>query len=175
MHRDTETALVLDAETRAEEGPADHKDELRLWLRLLTCTTLIESDIRTRLRERFDFTLPKFDLMAQLEKTSEGLTLGELSRRMMVSNGNITGLVERLVELDLIERVPHPTDRRAAFVRLTPSGRASFARMAAEHSEWVSAIAAGMSAQEVATMLRLLAKMKNSVRARIEGRQGTTP
>jgi DNA-binding MarR family transcriptional regulator len=175
MHRETDTTLVLDAETRADEVHADHKDELRLWLRLLTCTTLIESDIRTRLRERFDFTLPKFDLMAQLEKTAEGLTLGELSRRMMVSNGNITGLVERLVELGLIERVPHPTDRRAAFVRLTPSGRASFARMAEEHGEWVSAIAAGMSAQEVATMLRLLAKMKNSVRSRIDGRQGGTP
>jgi DNA-binding MarR family transcriptional regulator len=162
---------VLDAETRAEERPSEHQDALRLWLRLLTCTTLIEGEIRTRLRERFDVTLPRFDLMAQLEKSPDGLTLGELSRRMMVSNGNITGLVERLAELGLIERIPHPTDRRAAFVRLTQSGRAAFAEMAREHAGWVAALAADLSELEMATMMRLLARMKNSVRASIETRR----
>jgi DNA-binding MarR family transcriptional regulator len=165
-------AAVLDAETRAEERPWEHQDALRLWLRLLTCTTMIEGEIRTRLRERFDVTLPRFDLMAQLEKSPEGLTLGDLSRRMMVSNGNITGLVERLAELALIERIPHPTDRRAAFVRLTPAGRAAFAEMAHEHAEWVAGLAAGMTGQEIATMLRLLAKLKTSVRESIDIRRG---
>ena len=89
--------VPLDAETKAAEKPEDHRDELRLWLRLLTCTTLIEGEVRKRLRERFDVTLPRFDLMAQLDKAPEGLTLSDLSKRMMVSNGNLTALVERLV------------------------------------------------------------------------------
>ena len=110
--------------------------------------------------------------MAQLEKSPEGLTLGELSRRMMVSNGNITGLVERLAEQGLIERMPHPSDRRAAFVRLTHSGLVAFAEMAREHAEWIASLASGLSELEVATMLRLLAKLKSSVRVSIEMRRG---
>ena len=90
--------MILDSETKAVELPGDHGDELRLWLRLLTCTTLIEGEVRGRLRERFDVTLPRFDLMAQLDKAPEGMTLSDVSKRMMVSNGNVTGLVERLVE-----------------------------------------------------------------------------
>jgi DNA-binding MarR family transcriptional regulator len=172
MQGETDHLLVLDAETRAEERPSDHQDELRLWLRLLTCTTMIEGEIRTRLRERFDVTLPRFDLMAQLEKEPGGLTLGDLSRRMMVSNGNITGLVERLAELGLIERIPHPTDRRAAYVRLTDAGHATFAEMAHEHGEWVAELSAGLAPQEIATMLRLLSKMKASVRGSIDARRG---
>ncbi len=105
--------MPLDAETKVSERPADHEAELRLWLRLLTCTTLIEGEVRSRLRDSFDVTLPRFDLMAQLDKAPNGMTLGELSQRMMVSNGNVTGLVERLVAQNLIERRPSPTDRRA--------------------------------------------------------------
>src|ERR1700750_1290344 len=87
---------ILDSETKAGETPEDHGDELRLWLRLLTCTTLIEGEVRSRLSERFDVTLPRFDLMAQLDKAPDGMTLSDVSKRMMVSNGNVTGLVERL-------------------------------------------------------------------------------
>lgn len=151
-----------DAETRLE---SDHRDELRLWLRLLTCATLIEGEIRSRLRARFDVTLPRFDLMAQLEKAPEGLTLGELSRRMMVSNGNITGLVERLVETGHILREAHPTDRRIAYVRLTEAGHAAFAEMAREHATWISELFAGTPAAEQRTLLRLLGQLKQSVRA----------
>ena len=96
---------LVDAETRAHERPRDHKAELRLWLRLLTCTTLIEAEIRRRLRAHFDTTLPRFDFLAQLDK-ADGLPLGEVSRRMMVSNGNVTGLAERLAAEGLIERRP---------------------------------------------------------------------
>jgi DNA-binding MarR family transcriptional regulator len=159
-----------DAETRlaASAGEAvDHRDELRLWLRLLTCTTLIEGEVRSRLRARFDVTLPRFDLMAQLEKAPEGLTLGELSRRMMVSNGNITGLVERLVDSGHILRAPHPTDRRIAFVRLTEAGHAAFAEMAREHAEWIGNLFSGMPAADVRTVLRLLGDLKQSVRASV--------
>ena len=96
--------MILDSETKAVELPEDHGNELRLWLRLLTCTTLIEGEVRSRLRERFDVTLPRFDLMAQLDKVPDGMTLSDVSKRMMVSNGNVTGLVERLVESGHLDR-----------------------------------------------------------------------
>lgn len=155
----------LDAETRLAEHPSTHQDELRLWLRLLTCATMIEGEIRTRLREEFDVTLPRFDLMAQLDKAPEGMTLGELSRRMMVSNGNITGLVERLAELGLVDRVAHPTDRRAAVVRLTGAGRDSFAAMAEAHGDWIAGLFASVPADDMQALMALLGRMKQSVRA----------
>jgi DNA-binding MarR family transcriptional regulator len=157
-----------DAETRVQERPGDHKDELRLWLRLLTCSTMIEQEIRRRLRERFDVTLPRFDLMAQLEKRPEGMTLGELSRRMMVSNGNLTGLVERLVDLGLVARVPHARDRRAAIVSLTAEGRRGFAVMAAEHGDWIAELFAGLGAGDMPALMGLLGRMKLSVRQATE-------
>src|SRR5215467_5492539 len=131
------TALPLDAETKVAERPGDHESELRLWLRLLTCTTLIEGEVRRRLRQEFDVTLPRFDLMAQLDKTPDGMMLGELSSRMMVSNGNVTGLVERLVADGLLARKPAPNDRRAQIVRLTPAGRRVFRAMARAHEGWI--------------------------------------
>jgi DNA-binding MarR family transcriptional regulator len=164
------TDIVLDAETRAQERPNDHQDEVRLWLRLLTCATMIEGEIRKRLRERFDVTLPRFDLLAQLEKVPDGMTLGELSRRMMVSNGNITGLVERLVELGLVERLPHPADRRTAFVRLTPDGHAGFIQMASSHADWLAELFGGLPEQDIRVLMRLLGHMKQSVRDGIAAR-----
>ena len=119
-------SVPLDAETKVTERPHDHKDELRLWLRLFTCKEVIEGEVRRRLRDSFDVTLPRFDLMAQLDRARNGMTLGELSQRMMVSNGNVTGLVERLVEQGLVQRRRslegpprpdrHPDRRRTAFV-----------------------------------------------------------
>ena len=162
-----DSSTLLDAETRAQERPADHKTEVRLWLRLLTCSTLIEGEVRGRLRHRFGVTLPRFDLMAQLQRVPQGMTLGELSRRMMVSNGNITGLVERLVGLGLVERVPNPADRRAALVRLTPPGYRSFAQMAESHAEWIADLLAGLSDGDKAQLMRLLGRMKQSVRGAI--------
>ena len=97
---DESLLIPLDSETKVAERPDDHKTELRLWLRMLTCTTLIESEVRKRLRDNFDITLPRFDLLAQLERAPNGMTLGELSQRMMVSNGNITGLVELGQEIE---------------------------------------------------------------------------
>ena len=121
--------MILDSETKAVELPEDHGDELRLWLRLLTCTTLIEGEVRSRLRERFDVTLPRFDLMAQLDKVPDGMTLSDVSKRMMVSNGNVTGLVERLVESGH-RRSPHLGDRppRAGDPADQDSAAPSFAR-----------------------------------------------
>jgi DNA-binding MarR family transcriptional regulator len=161
-------ALPLDAETKVAERPADHEAELRLWLRLLTCATLIENEIRQRLRAQFDITLPRFDLMAQLDKAPNGMTLGELSQRMMVSNGNVTGLVERLVSLNLVERKPAPNDRRAMIVSLTPEGRRTFRSLARTHENWIAEIFSRLEPSEVETLMTLLAKTKTSARKAID-------
>ncbi len=153
---------ILDSETKAVETPEDHGDELRLWLRLLTCTTLIESEVRSRLRARFDVTLPRFDLMAQLDKTPDGMTLSDVSKRMMVSNGNVTGLVERLVESGHVDRRTSSVDRRVQVIRLTRQGRAEFRKMAAEHEIWIADIFGDLNARDVAELMRLLAKTKAS-------------
>ena len=156
--------LVLDAETKAHETPEDHRDELRLWLRLLTCTTLIEGEIRKKLRDRFAVTLPRFDLMAQLDRAPDGMTLSDLSRRMMVSNGNVTGLVERLVDSGHVVRRASKTDRRSQVVSLTALGRAEFRAMAAEHETWIADLFGDLSRKDVADAMRLLAKTKASAR-----------
>ena len=155
----------LDAETKVLEAPQDHKADLRLWLRVLTCSNLIEGEIRRALRERFDTTLPRFDFLAQLERSPDGMTLGDLSMRMMVSNGNVTAVAEPLLQAGLIERSPMPGDRRVRMVKLTHEGRAVFARMAAEHEAWIAALFSGLRPDEIGDLLRLLAKLKSSVLA----------
>ncbi len=165
---DDSSPLPLDAETKVAERPGDHEAELRLWLRLLTCTTLIECEIRQRLRAEFDVTLPRFDLMAQLDKAPNGMTLGELSQRMMVSNGNVTGLVERLVSLNLVERKPAPNDRRAMIVTLTAEGRRTFRSLARTHEGWIAEIFGELTQTEMDTLMKLLAKTKNSARKAID-------
>jgi DNA-binding MarR family transcriptional regulator len=154
---------ALDAETKVAEALVDHKAELRLWLRLLTCTTLIETEVRRRLRKQFGETLPRFDLMAQLERVDTGMTLGEVSQRMMVSAGNVTSLVERLVQTGHVERRTAPNDRRSQLVRLSDSGRAHFGRLAAAHQAWVAELLAGLSEKDMAAAMEELAKLKKSV------------
>jgi len=155
---------ILDAETRVAERPGDHKAELRLWLRMFTCKTLIEGEVRRRLRETFKVTLPRFDLMAQLDRAGAGMTLGQLSQRMMVSNGNVTGLVERLVAQGLVDRRSSPNDRRSQIVSLTAEGRRVFRAMARANADWVGEIFADLSLADVETLMRLLGKAKASAR-----------
>jgi DNA-binding MarR family transcriptional regulator len=162
--------MILDSETKATELPDDHRDEIRLWLRLLTCTTLIEGEVRSRLRERFDVTLPRFDLMAQLDKVPEGMTLSDVSKRMMVSNGNVTGLVERLVESGHLDRRTSESDRRVQVIRLTKAGRAEFRKMAAEHELWISDIFGDLTPKDVRELMRLLAKTKGSAQKSAKAR-----
>jgi DNA-binding MarR family transcriptional regulator len=161
-------AAPIDLETRAAERPGDHKAELRLWLRLLTCANLIESDVRRRLRETFDVTLPRFDLMAQLDKVPDGMTLGELSRRLMVSNGNVTAIVEALVGAGLVDRRAADGDRRTQLVRLTQDGRATFHAMASAHENWIADLFEGLSPADIDTLMVLLAKAKASARRATE-------
>ncbi|HEY7460085.1 MAG TPA: MarR family transcriptional regulator [Xanthobacteraceae bacterium] len=160
--------MAIDAETKVHESPADHKDELRLWLRLLASTTLIEREVRRRLREQFGVTLPRFDLMAQLDRSPQGMTLGELSRRMMVTNGNVTGLAERLVTEGVVSRRRAANDRRAHLVRLTDKGRRQFRKMAKAHERWIAGLFAGLSKREVDELLTLLGKAKASTRNAVE-------
>ena len=149
-----------DQELRAHE---DHHASLRLWLRLLSCTTLVEETIRQRLREQFDITLSRFDLMAQLERHRDGLTMGELSRRMMVSGGNITVIVDQLEKEQLVQRRVAATDRRSFRVLLTASGRKSFARMATAHEQWVVDLFSGLDEQQQEQLNQLLGHLKTSI------------
>jgi DNA-binding MarR family transcriptional regulator len=139
------------------------QEEVRLWLRLLSLTNMVESEVRQRLRRRFGVTLPRFDVMAQLARSPDGMSLSELSTRMMVSNGNITGLVDTLVSSGHVERRTDAQDKRARIVRLTPLGRRSFMKMAAEHKSWISQLFRDVSAADLATLSRLAEKTKASV------------
>jgi len=159
-----DVTIPLDAETKVAERPDDHKTELRLWLRIFTCKMLIENEVRKRLREQFDMTLPRFDLMAQLDRAPNGMTLGELSQRMMVTNGNVTGLVDRLVAQKLVARRPAPHDRRAQIVSLTPEGRRAFRAMARANGNWIAEILGDLSPGETKELMRLLDKAKASAR-----------
>ena len=164
-----EAFIPVDGETKVAEAPEQHADELRLWLRLLTCTTLIEGEVRRRLRDRFHVTLPRFDLMAQLDRAPKGMTLSDLSKRMMVSNGNLTGLVERLVDTGHLARRISPSDRRAQVISLTRLGRAEFRAMAAEHEGWIAQLFGDLTPGEVDQLMRLLGKAKASARRAVEG------
>jgi len=155
----------MDLEARAH---SEHPEALRLWLRLLTCTQIVEKQVRTQLRERFDTTLPRFDLMAQLERAPDGLKMNELSRRMMVTGGNVTGITDQLVAEGLVARVDVAGDRRAYRVRLTPKGHRQFQDMAREHESWIVEAFGGLSDKDVATLHRLLGKVKDHANARAE-------
>jgi DNA-binding MarR family transcriptional regulator len=140
--------------------PREEHQALKLWLRMMVCTTRVESAIRSRLRTSFGITLPRFDMMAQLERQPDGLRMGELSKRMMVTGGNVTGIADQLVREGLVARVPDPQDGRAFVVRLTPSGQAAFAEMAAVHEAWVAELFSDIPAADKALMISLLDKMK---------------
>jgi DNA-binding MarR family transcriptional regulator len=147
----------MDLEARAHSA---HPEALRLWLRLLTCTQLVEKQVRAALREQFDTTLPRFDLMAQLERTPDGLRMNELSRRMMVTGGNVTGITDQLVAEGLVERIDVEGDRRAWRVRLTPKGRTTFEDMARSHEGWIVEAFAALDDDEIARLHLLLGKVK---------------
>jgi DNA-binding MarR family transcriptional regulator len=152
--------LVLDLETRAKKG--DHQ-ALRLWLRLLSCTVRIENKIRLRLRREFNTTLPRFDLMAQLERTAGGLRMNELSRQLMVSGGNVTGITDQLEREGLVARTPCPGDRRAFTVKLTVTGLKRFREMVVRHEQWIVELLGGLTREEQEMMNSELWKLKTYI------------
>ena len=150
----------------------DGRDAVRTWLRLLACTTLIEREVRGRLRARFETTLPRFDVLAQLDaaerQSVRGLTMSELSQRLMVTNGNLTGLVERLAQERLVSRAASPSDGRVQIVRLTATGKRALDAMTPEHHAWIDELFAGLSPDERAQLYALLGRLRASVRGALE-------
>jgi DNA-binding MarR family transcriptional regulator len=144
------------------------KRRLRLWLRLYAATSVIEREMRRFLRARFATTLPRFDLMAALERAPDGLTMGELSRRLMVSGGNVTSIVGGLERDGLVHRRQPPSDRRTTYVALTERGRAAFAAMARAHEEWINDLLADVADDEVDGLIDLLAALKHKAEANAE-------
>ena len=129
------------------------KQRLRLWLRLLRATRAIEGELRERLRVQFSITLPQFDVMAALARKEAGITMTELSRMLLVSNGNVTGIIERLVADKWVTRQPAPGDRRSFLVRLTPKGRSQFAAVARAHQDWVDRLLSDFDAAEAQAII----------------------
>ena len=128
------------------------KDRLRLWLRLLKVVRGIEGQLRENLRQEFATTLPRFDMLAALSRHPEGLKMSRLSGVLRVSNGNVTGIADRLAEEGLVKRVPVPGDRRAMILRLTQAGEVEFARQAAAHEAWIDQMLASVSAEDARAM-----------------------
>jgi DNA-binding MarR family transcriptional regulator len=153
---------AADLEMIVQDARSRQKLELRLWLRMLSTTRLISQEIRRRLRAEFGATLPQFDLMAQLERERDGLRLGELSRRTMVTNGNTTGLIDRLEADGLILRETPGEDRRVTVAKLTPQGVKLFATMARAHEGWLKDMMAQVDAPTKALLLELLGGIKTS-------------
>jgi len=138
--------------------------DLRVWLRLLTCANLIEGRIRGVLRREFATTLPRFDLLAQIDRAPEGQPMRELSRRLMVTNSNISPLVERLVAEGLVERTPAPDDRRVQHLRLTPAGKAALAAMIPPHNACITRSMDGLDRAQAAALYEALGALKRSIR-----------
>ncbi|AUQ71090.1 MarR family winged helix-turn-helix transcriptional regulator [Phaeobacter inhibens] len=146
------------------------KDRLRLWLKVLKATRAVESEIRENLRQEFTTTLPRFDVMAALSQHLDGLKMSELSGVLKVSNGNVTGIVERLVDDGHVQREKVPGDRRASRVRLTEAGIAEFARQAAAHEAWIDHMFDSVPEAEVQTLSDALDQVAR--RLENEGRDG---
>jgi len=148
---------ALDAETRVHD---DHHVSLRLWLRLLSCTNQVEGRVRQNLQSSFNTTLPRFDLMAQLERAPRGLKMSELSQRMMVTGGNVTGITDGLEKEGLVVREVDSADRRVYRVKLTAEGERQFRRMAAEHEKWVVDLFGPLSPRQKRQLMDLLGELK---------------
>ena len=158
---DHSRTLLNDADELGYEARSSGGDHaaLKLWLRMLACTTQIEDEIRKRLRNRFDISLPRFDYMAQLYRQPDGLKMSELSRFLMVTGGNVTGVTDELEREGMVSRINNPQDRRARIVCLTAKGRATFEAMAQEHEQWILELFAGLPAntlQQLYTQLGTL-------------------
>jgi len=162
----------IDAETRIHD---DHHVSVRLWLRLLSCTNRIESYVRQNMQSAFGTTLPRFDLMAQLERSPQGLKMSELSQRMMVTGGNVTGITDGLEKEGLVVRAVDGSDRRVYRVKLTGEGQRQFRRMAAEHEQWVITLFEGMSTRRKAELAELLGELKQCIRSEGDRAEGPRP
>lgn len=145
------------------DGALSRHHSVRVWLRLLSCAMVVEKRLRRGLSDRFDATLPRFDILAALDASPGGLQLSQLSQRLLVSNGNVTGLVQQLEAQGLVATRPVPEDRRARVVSLTPAGRTAFSAMAAAHHEWIERMFADLSPHDHRTLHDVLGRLKASL------------
>lgn len=150
-------------ETRDIQAQAARMD-LRLWVRLLDCAKMIEKRLRRNFQEQFETTLPRFDVMAALDRVPDGLSMGALSRALLVSNGNVTAIVRQLQDQGQLTSRPDPADRRSAIVALTPAGKAQFGVMAAAHRQWVRDALRDFPAERQELLLALLSELKSHIR-----------
>jgi DNA-binding MarR family transcriptional regulator len=137
--------------------------DLRVWVRLLDCAKIIEKRLRRNFEDQFGTTLPRFDILATLDRAPEGLRMGELSRALLVSNGNVTAIVRQLQEQGLVQSSPDPEDGRSAIVALTPEGRDQFATLAQAHHGWVREALADFPEDSQRHLLDLLTQLKSSI------------
>lgn len=145
------------------DGELGDRSSVRLWLRLLSCTMTIEKQVQRRLAAEFETTLPRFDVMAALDRRGDGMTMGELSRALLVSNGNVTAIVRKLAESGDVTVAPLESDRRASLVRLTRQGRRHFERLAAAHHDWIDGLLDGLGAGDRRTLYAALGRLKLSL------------
>ena len=139
------------------------KEGLRLWLRIVSCSQMVEQEIRTMLRDKFDTTLPRFELLSALDRVPDGLSMGELSSWLMVTKGNVTGIAERLSEDGFIKRNPTPTDRRSFCVTLTPKGKKAYKEMEEQYESLLDKLFSGVSLDDSDMFTGVLAKVKEEV------------
>lgn len=137
--------------------------DLRVWVRLLNCAKIIEKRLRRNFEDQFDTTLPRFDVLATLSREPDGMRMGDLSRALLVSNGNVTSIVRQLQEQGYIRSRVSPEDARSAIVSLTPEGEALFAKLAAAHHGWVREALGGFPKDEQRLLFDLLTKLKSSI------------
>jgi DNA-binding MarR family transcriptional regulator len=159
----------FDSETGISGGLDCAGDEARLWLKLVTCCSLIETEIRHRLRDQFDFSPARFDLLAQLARSKTGMALSDVSKHMMVSQSNITSLTSHLIHSGHIRRTTSPTDRRVQIISLTASGRSAYRKMASQRAKWVAALFANIPAKNRAVLAKDLAWLERSVASALAG------
>ncbi len=150
---------------KLEQTPR-RKMALRIWLRILTSAQLIEKEVRRRFRTEFDTTLPRFDVMAALAREPEGQTMGDVSHWLLVSSGNLTGIISRLVKDGMVTRTQSSGDRRSHLVKLSAKGQKEFKRMSRKHEKWVKDMLCGLTREEMATLDELLTKVKKSLAER---------
>jgi DNA-binding MarR family transcriptional regulator len=139
---------MVSAPLSSARRDTDGKARLRLWIRLLRATRLVEGETRERFKTQFNVTLPRFDVMAALYRKPDGMLMSEISRFLLVSNGNVTGIVDRLASDGFVVRSQRDGDRRTSFVRLTAKGRAAFADMSAAHEGWIDKLLGGVTVRE---------------------------
>ncbi len=144
------------------DGALADRSSVRIWLRLLSCTLAIEKDVQRRFAGQ-GATLARFDVLAALDRQPEGMTMGALSRALLVSNGNATQIVQKLVRDGLVSLRTDPGDRRSSIARLTPAGRTAFDRLAAAHHDWIDALLAGMDGEARETLYHALGDLKRSI------------